>query len=473
MTHHLDNQPDSSGSFFENVGKIHSEAAPQSLTAYATASLLEAVRKYRLRSADTSSLKLWIASMLLDGMKAATCRRYAGKIHALYLQYRGADNAGDDPFQQVQHAFTDAYQSDSRQARRNLEVVKRLFGKSEASDEWQTISIFLYLLYDVEASLSDVAKLTFDNAPAFCPQIDEIIKSQSSANGRKYVFSLNQSHARMPGIVHGLADSLAGTMTAVGMRLGHGFSREEVSSMWIAAAIRAGIDLRHIRAIVPAIPAAYSALALIDKAEITEGMRQAIICRVADGINDSTPRWFVMKMRRGVRPGDIRSRIDATMPGRMDITRLYYPTRTVTRMEGKKRIREEVPYLPDMLFFRTPYDKVRSLFANIGDLAWCYRTTDRPDSPYSVIPHAEMMIFQRSLGLLTPDVRLELSAGQSRTLGVGRHVSITGGMMKGYTGIIRDIDETSGTRLLSLSITNSLSLNWTARIEDIFIQPVE
>jgi hypothetical protein len=142
--------------------------------------------------------------------------------------------------------------------------------------------------------------------------------------------------------------------------------------------------------------------------------------------------------------------------------------------ENKKIIKREMPYIPGLLFFKIGENNIAPLFREIGDLAWCYRERPSQDAPYSIIPRSEMERFQRFVGKFTDDVEISLSGKES--LGIGRRVRITGGLMEGYEGEIYDIEESkdsTGRRMFQLNLSSDQALRWTVSIEDIYIEPID
>lgn len=456
---------------FRNFAEqIKQSVCTKSLNEYALVSLLDVMEKEGVEDLDENILKLWIADMAIKGKKVSTCKRYFGKIHTLYNEWcNTTDN--NKIFEAVSPVFSELRNSDTQESVNNLNFVKRLIDKTEQSDDRQLSRIFFYLLYNPSASLADVVNLTFTDAPRFCPQIDDIINSSNSSHGRKYVFRLKQGKSRPHEIAEKLTKDLGELLTAAGMRFENGFSRSSISSLWIAAALKCGLRLQLIRNCVGMIPKEYAMLTLVEKGDISEFTKEAVICTVADSINNFATRWFVMKLRQGVSVNDIKERIDEKLPGRLSSMSLFYPTRAEIRKEGNKRIIDEVPFLPNVLFFRTQSNKLKSLFANIGDLAWCFKASNSADSEYAVIPHKQMQIFQQCIGNFTSDIKMELVNG-SQSLERGRKVKVTGGIMAGYEGEIIDIKEEPGKRMFFLSISDNLRARWTAHVEDVFLQPI-
>lgn len=466
----MDNQNTNKPDFYTFCEQIRKSAQHKSITFYAVDSFLEMCCACGTRVVSLDVLKLWLGWMLMKGMKFSSAKRYFGRLHTLYEEWRAGKL--EDPFADAMPYIDAAYQISADEARDNYKLVKRLLARNETSAQWSLVKTFFYLLYNVRASFSDVVNLTFESYQSLCPQIDDIVDSQDRSHGRKYVFELRQGKCSEAKIVRDLTVDLAAMLRGVGMKFSNGFSRDSITSMWISGAISSGIDLRDIRSVVPIVPADYSALSLISKQEIGPNEQSDIICRVANGINDNSSRWFVMKIRSGVSVDDIKSRIEEELPGRLKTMMLFYPTHTSIKKDGKKTIKEEIPYIPNVLFFKTQRNKVRSLFAQIGDLAWCFRVGATPECDYSVISNAEMTNFQRSIGQFTPDIKMEL-VEMDRPLDRGRRVRIIGGMMAGYEGEIIDIDNEPGMRMFFLSITTSTLASWKVRVEDVFIEPLE
>lgn len=456
---------------FKSFAEQMLESAPaKSIEAFALISILDIMRKEACDDIDENTIKLWLALMIVSGRKVSTCKRYFGKLHTVYAEYAGADRP--DPFLSVSPVFSTLHEANLEESKANLDLVKQLTDKTDKSPDWQTINIFFYLLYNPATSISDVVDLTFSEAPRFCPQVEEIINSADSSHGRKYVFALKQGKSRPNEIEKSLTNKLQSLMTSVGMRFANGFSRGSITSIWIAAALQCSIDIKDIRSCLSTIPQDYSVLSLIEKTELTETAKTSIICKVADTINNNTARWFVMKLRRGVEVDEIKDRIANKLPGMLNSTLFFYPTHAEIHKEGRKHIVEEIPYLPNILFFKTRSNRVRRLFAEIGDMAWCFKSSAAPDSDYAIISNKQMSNFQQCIGRFTADIKLEL-VDTEQTFEKGRRVKVVGGIMAGYEGEILDVEGEPGKRVFSLSITGNKEARWTVHVDDVFIRPLD
>jgi len=465
----VDLQHNNKLTFSEFAEQILSGTACGSITAYSLSSLLVILHRDNIRTLDAAVIRYWLAAMLVGGKKLSTVRRYFGKIHSLYNEWQGRSD--EDPFEDVRPSLDLMTETPTGEYAVNFGLIKRLLNRSVKSEDHQLISIFFYLLYSPEATIADVVNLTFQSAPCFCHQIDDIISSRDSSHGRKYVFDLKQGKSRPNEICRKLVRQLMELLSSVGMNFTNGFSRDSITSLWITAAVKAGVDICDIRACLSTVPKSYPAISVLAECKIDESRRKDIICKVADSINSHVGRWFVMKLRQGISVADIENRIRETLPGRLETMLLFSPSKKEIRKEGRKRVEEEIPYLPGILFFKTQTDKVKSLFANIGDLAWCYKNSNSPDGEYSVISHGQMIAFQRCIGQFTPDIKMEL-VDLDRPLERGRRVRVIGGVMAGYEGEILDVEGEPGRRIFYLSLNSSTMVKWTARVEDIFLEPL-
>lgn len=463
-------QSDNKVSFKNFAEQIISSEPAKSLTSYALASLTAVLQSEGADCPDEEIIRRWIAIMAVGGKKTSTCKRYFSKAHSVYRAWCG--NSGVDPFDAVLPQLNSLQEVSSAEAEHNSDKVRRLLHRSEKSTDRQTAAVFLYLLYNPEATIADAVNLSFGSEPEFCPQITDIVSTFDSSHGRKYVFDLKQGKSRPNEIARNLTVAMRDMLTAAGMRFEQGFSRASITAMWIALALKANVSIRDIRACIGQVPAEYGALAIINAGELAVASKERIICRVADTVNSCATHWYAMKLRPGVGIEDITNAIANKFPDGSNTITTYYPTRKEIRKEGKKRVVGEVPYLPGILFFKTRPDKIKSLFARIGDLAWCFRTSNSAESDYAIIPHRQMADFQRYIGHFTADVKMEL-ADINRSLEKGRMVRISGGIMAGYEGEILDVEDEPGKRVFFLSITGNTKASWTAYVDDVFIEAIE
>lgn len=422
------------------------------------------------RGASEDDLRLWLSDMLWHGIAPVTRKRYFGRLHSIYLDFLRGETPVDDPFDAVREAFDAAGAVCPAPGDARLKAVKDLAARCAAADGSAAAlsRIFMYLLYDADTPLADVAGMKFDRPCPVCDQMAEIIDRQHVSCRRQYVFDLGQCRRRPAQIIRELDAALGHAGRSWGVFAdGDGPAVGKIKALWGAFAHKAGVAPAVARAVLGNLPPECAWLSPVRAADIDDADRMAVLCRVADFINPAAPRWHVMRLRRGITPDDIRATVGEGTVASPPFA-LYYPTRRVARREGKKLTFHDEPFLPGILFFRTRTDRVAALMARMADKAWCYRTVNTPDAPYAVIPDAEMERFRKYTGCLTPDADVALA--DTRTLGPGTRVRITGGVMEGYEGVVYGRGE---DLTFALRLTADTALKWTVSVPADMVEPLD
>lgn len=420
---------------------------------------------HNIRNFSEDAIRIWTVDMLLDGLKPGTVRRYTGALHTLYRQWMET-HAGD-----VQDlAFTiplSEIASEDNALRLNavdnnlkkVEVIGRI-KVNPGSDAYLYNRAFQYLLFNPDASLQDVVRLKFTDDMPDSAHIEDVVLSMRKAPQAKYVFPLQQGKRRDGAIIKDLLSELHTMARRIGLSFGSSFSRDSITAIWIAAAIKEGIPYSEITGVIRKLPQEYAFLSLISPAMISEERKTEILNDVADYITDKTPGWFVLRLRSGVEPEDIKDRLEDLESPLRKMIQYYYPQRTLKKMENKKMVSYKKPFIPGILFFRLPYDRIAPLVAAVGDLAWCYRTSNNVSSPYSVIPKEEMRIFQRCVGEFTDDIEMDIVTALP-PLAEGDEVVIEdGSLLDGQHAIVRKIRSVDGSLTYILKLSDTEFLRW-------------
>lgn len=444
-----------------------------SITWKAASSFIHTLRKYPTSTPFTDNhLGAWIATLLQQDYSRTTIERYLTKISAIYTEVTGSTTPSE--------AFTTI-----RKQLKSLPVVRYTVDSGTinrlrqlASDHSQPSSLpsiplkaLIYLLYNPISRPVDLINLRFDNLPILPQQTEEIIDGLRDPK-RKYVFPLNQGKKRDGQIERELNSAMSMILSRIGIA-NTSSPVDTIRSLWAAIASQTAVLPDEIAAILPSTSSSASYLSMVRPAQLADYEKEEIIFRVADAINPVRSRWHVMKLRTAIRPEHVKDRIATLLPDIAKHIIYYYPTHLQVRTVGKKKLTEEVPYLPDHLFFKLRDDRMTRLFSNIGDLAWCYRVSNRPDSPYSVIPQYEMGAFQQFLGILSSDIEVELV--NPKTLTVGTEVSVQGGIFAGHHGTIKDIIHPSSptsSRTYILTISENTALKCTIKITDTLVKAI-
>lgn len=426
---------------------------------YASKSFLSYMEK---RELTHEYLICWIAALFLSGKKAVTVKRYLCRLHVTYKDWANSAQITDDPFEGLLGLAIKENQVDLDALKADFGVIiKTISPEIYAGKDGKWRAILFWLLYNPEASLEDVVNLKFESAAKACPQIAEIIESMDSSHGRRYVFDLDQPDKRVSGMVRDIKENLNRICASVGIKISGDDIQERINALWICAALKAGITVEEIKALVPATPREFRILEYVSPAEISATRRDAILCRVADAINDTTMRWYVLNMREKIASDDVRELIREEFPSLFEHIQLYYPTHYVYRESRKKKlVKKEVPFLPRLLFIKMRSDMVNVLMQKITGIAWGYKYANTPDSSYSVIPQKAMMDFQRHIGVFSDDVKVELIEN-IKPLEQGQKVRVLRSDFYGMLGEIQSVKNSDGTAYYTIQITEDTAVRIT------------
>lgn len=459
-----DSQNNNDNNFLHFVESLDQTNLPSMLSSRILPSFLNTMRRHDIGVFSQNALTLWTVEMMVHAMKPTTVQRYLGALHTVYKEWSGTEiNSNIDFSLPDVRDYDDSAIAALKLTESNLQKVAHLakINKNPLSKEYTYLNSLLYLLINPEATLSDVVELRFSDPQRESFHIDDIKLSMRKAPQAQYVFPLEQGKRRQPAIIHDLLLGIKAASHPAGLEFGNSFSRESITSIWIAAAIREDISYGEIRAIVKQLPPQYSFLSLIPKDLLTDERKTEILNAVASSFINNSTGWYVMRLRSGVTPDLIKDELKYRKYPLLRQVEFYSPQKRVKKLIKKKAVAVDVPVLPGILFFRMRYDKISKMMSLIGDLAWCYRTTNSPTSPYSAIPQREMKIFQRSVGSMTADIEMDIIASQP-PLNVGDEVIIENGTpLDGQQAVIRKVSTKDGKVSYTLRLSDSEFIHWS------------
>lgn len=156
--------------------------------------------------------------------------------------------------------------------------------------------------------------------------------------------------------------------------------------------------------------------------------------------NDGKLHWFVLR--------DLK-RPNAKLPAYMQLTELHIevftPMKQSIRTRGGKRIREKVPFIPDLLFVHALKETLDPIIDKTPTLQYRYTKGKAYCSPM-VVPDADMERFIRAVNLSdSPEYYLP---GDITPDMCGRPVCVVGGSLDGYTGKLLTVRGSRTKRLL-------------------------
>lgn len=439
-------------------------------------SLKASAKRYGFDTLGDDELRLWIVDMGLGRLKRSTMTMYFNRLHVLSRSWY--DFSKSDPFENVRG---DLYRDETAkidEAIENLEIVRRSLTQQSATNrddgENEIFDIFLYLLYDVNATIYNAINFTFDEAVGKLPQIEDISDKYKATKRTKYVFGLQQRQARDSQITREITSKLTTQLSDLGLKFSAPLSRDTINAIWVAAALRSGISAIEIRSVVDIVPQAYRLLELIKPISLTPTRKTEILQKVADHINDNKKYWYVMQLRPGKTPQDVKRKLETKGYSLLNEICFYYPSHTIMQKNGRKKLQQKtVPYLPGVLFFYLRRNDVAPLFSKyIGAEAWCFRYTNRADSPYSAISRTEMEQFQRYVGEFTDDIRLEMVT-RDQAFPIDELVKVYGGAMDGRICRITAVDNKDDKREYTLALAENVVVRWVVKsVEALRLEPL-
>ena len=418
----------------------------------------------------------WMCGLIQCGASLTTRRKYASVMKGVFNRFAGTEDAGDNPFDKIKELSAYRVTKEDYSAG-NIEILDRninsWYGISAANP---SVGVFIYMLLAATFSFEEALSLTFDNAVEGVSQIDELVNGNRTHHRQTYVFRFDRNRIRLPRLCSGVAEELSGIFKGTGMKfLGDRFSEDDAAALWIRKANEKKIPFWTIRSVISRIPPQFSYLSLIPSVEVSPENRLLVLQSVADAFISIQPQWHVMKLRRNVSREQVEEILSDKFPRMSQEITFFYPTKNVVSKVGKKTVKEEVPYIPGILFFNVRTDKVTAIFREIGELAWCYRRTDSQDSPYTVIPRREMELFQLATGQFSGDMDMEMTSGEP--IGIGRKVRILTGPMAGKETTVYDVkvsgDQNSQRRVCYLRLSSLSNIRWTLALPETSLQPIE
>lgn len=460
-----------------------SGSIPQMLSTRILPSFLSSVHRNQITEFSSEAIACWTVDMLLQPLKTSTVKRYLGALSTFYSEWK--NNAAH--LQQNLHsdcnndASTNANQSDPdfkinerhagslpdfddiKRVQSNLKIVEKLSDLRcmPYSNENTMKCAFIYLLTNPNSGLTDVIDITHnDTLPDFLPT--DFMTSMRKMPQAKYVFPLEQGKHRRQAIIRNIISGIHSVARKTGMDFGSSFSRDSITSLWIAEGLRLGIPLAEIRALSMdfKLPAQYGILTAIRPALIDENRKTEIRNMIASSFIKDTNAWYAMRLRPGVTPDMIKDELlRLKFPPYRDME-FFYPVRYQKKAVRNKMQTVEVPVVPSILFFRMRGDYIPYMMSLVGQMAWVYRASSSKESPYSSIPIQQMDIFMKSVMNSEASSAIDITTSLP-PLAVGDEVVIENGtIFDGMHGVIRKVRSKDGSLMYSLRLSDTAYLQW-------------
>lgn len=189
---------------------------------------------------------------------------------------------------------------------------------------------------------------------------------------------------------------------------------------------------------------------------IVENVPQSVACEPQD---ETQYRWFAMR--------DL-TRSNAKLPAYKMLGKegleVFTPMKSVIKTRNQKRVREEVPFLQDLLFVHATREQLDPIVDKVNTLQYRYQRGAKYCDPM-VVANAEMERFIHAVNnsqkprYYSPD---EITPAM-----IGRKVMIVGGPLSGYEGNLLSLRGARVKRLM-VSIPNFITVG--VEVQPEFIQ---
>lgn len=229
---------------------------------------------------------------------------------------------------------------------------------------------------------------------------------------------------------------------------------DTIESIWAYAALRLGIDPKAIVDYLGHAPLGLPVLKLFvvrcelsgagssenaDSSSSENAKRKTeneYFTQIGNIFFDNPLRWYAMSLRPGVRFPELEARI-CHLSDELPPVELFYPCEEIAKAIGKKIVYRQRPFIRQVVFFQTRVTDIVRIFSKIGDLAWCYRQTGRPGSPYAEINPRQFELFQQTISRFTPDY--EVASSGDLLLKPNDRVKVIGGLFNGMEAEVEGV----------------------------------
>lgn len=469
------NTPNSAISWFRVKAQESSVASTVSAQLQAIESLC------RLHGPDTLSfhditlqlLREWATSLLCSGYTLNTVAYYLKHLSSLYGKAVKENLAPKtDAFTILSAQLRDVAPSVAQTLSegRLFEKLRMLIlkdltpwpGKQLAKD------MLLFSIYNGGMSLTEVATFRKTAYTGDDPAVQDIIDRYSRPRNR-YLFPLSQPERTAGQLRQSVRNFFQEALLAADVRIPDA-DDWMAAQIWGLAATRCGITPGCIAACVSSEATPNPLYSFATPAPLSAEDILAVRRSVSRMLAKDPYNWYAMQFRPRVDYEAICLRL---RDENIELKDVYYPLEEIVKRIGKKIVSRQRPVVPGLLFFRSKASDLTPLFRSIGDLAWCYRQTRQPQSPYAIVSEKAIRLYQQTIGQFSHD--MEIYPGGTLQPRPGDRVEIIGGDFMGYPAIfdseIKNPEPDGPRTIYRLRLIGDNDIEWQVATDPRLVRP--
>lgn len=408
----------------------------------ALVSLESFMRAFSLQyeSLSTTLLADWLVSLSLSGHSLSTLQLYLNAISAISgeIDKDGSEEAGNVDFTRLRSILKEIIEEVATgESAANRKITLK---SSENSPVKPAILRALHLTAVIAGGITieSAARLRREDLAGLPESVREITAPFEDPR-RRYLFPLEQSDYTPRQLARRLASAFATAADPSIRRL------PSPAEHWLRNALSLGATPSEAIGALGRNPMPGNPIIRLlgDIPPAGEEQRERLMTLVTEALTDNPLRWYALRLRQGVTPEELTTRIkgNEAISKLIGVTtdfklntaesRIFYPTQRVAHRTSAGIHHTIEPLLPGILFMRLRSTELLPLLREIGDIAWIYRDPASRESGYAAIPDRQMNAFQLAIGVFTEETRVApLGTIAPRP---GQKVIILGGPLAGHT----------------------------------------
>lgn len=385
----------------------------------------------------------WVSHLLFNGYSLKTATFYLRRLGALYSKAVAEGLAKETAaFSALKSKLTapGASRLENAPGKDTFSRFNRLIcaDLSKTSSRQLVRDMLVYAVYLGGMTAREIADCRKEDYKGDNPYILAIISRYSNPK-RKYLFPLDRSAKHASQLAAEVERGSAELLRSFSIKVS-AVTANLTLDVWCAIAAECGIPRAEIAACAAPRQRSNAVTAFVDPEEIDETKKRKIRDRVVNQVTDNPLHWYAMQLRRCVNYKLLASRLDEK---KIELDDIYYPMHDIIRKVGDRQVFENTPVVSWLLFFRARASELNRLFHEIGDLAWGYRSSRTPGSPYAIISAKEIYSYQTAISTLST-VTCVMPEG-STPLQPGDRLIIIGGLFNGRPATFESV-ATGGSR---------------------------